>query len=84
MITTEESLKLLKELHDQVEIRHDKVVNAVSERDKRYKKTEIQPLYAAGNITKMKAVEKHFENAEKQAISSQCRWHYRHDARTHP
>jgi hypothetical protein len=65
--TTKEALELLKDLHSQIEVRHDKVVAAVAERDKRYKKTEIQPLYAAGNISKMKAVEKHFENAEKQA-----------------
>lgn len=65
--TTKEALEVLKELHTAAEIRHEKVAFAVSERDKRYKKTEIQPLYAAGNITKMKAVEKHFEAAEKQA-----------------
>ncbi|KAJ4301235.1 hypothetical protein N0V90_003326 [Kalmusia sp. IMI 367209] len=63
----EDCLKLLEELNEQIEQRHEKVVEAVAERDKRYKKTEIQPLYAAGNITKMKTVEKHFANAEKQA-----------------
>lgn len=67
--TTEESLKLLGRLHEHIEARHDKVVQAVSERDKRYKKTEVQPLYAAGNIAKMKNVEKHFDNAEKQAMA---------------
>ncbi len=66
--TVGESVKLLKELHEQMEIRHDIVALAVAERDKRYKKTEIQPLYAAGNISKMKNMEKNFENAEKQAI----------------
>ncbi|KAH7077275.1 hypothetical protein FB567DRAFT_572294 [Paraphoma chrysanthemicola] len=65
---TEACLELLQDLHDRILDRQDHVVAAVAERDKRYKKTEIQPLYAAGNITKMKAVEKHFENAEKQAI----------------
>jgi hypothetical protein len=68
IVGTEESLKLLKQVHDSIEARHEKVVLAVAERDKRYKKTEIQPLYAAGNISKMKNVEKHFENAEKQAV----------------
>ncbi|PSN65552.1 hypothetical protein BS50DRAFT_575528 [Corynespora cassiicola Philippines] len=66
--TTRECLELLKSLHDMIELRHEKVVQAVAERDKRYKKTEVQPLYAAGNITKMKTVERHFENAEKQAV----------------
>ncbi|KAF2684843.1 hypothetical protein K458DRAFT_431126 [Lentithecium fluviatile CBS 122367] len=68
VVSTIESLKLLKELHGLIEARHEKVVLAVAERDRRYKKTEIQPLYAAGNISKMKNVEKHFENAEKQAV----------------
>ncbi|KAL5389786.1 hypothetical protein DPSP01_002276 [Paraphaeosphaeria sporulosa] len=64
----EECLKLLEELFEKIEKRHDKVVEAVAERDKRYKKTEIQPLYAAGNIVKMKQVEAHFANAEKDAV----------------
>ena len=68
VVSTAEALNLLKQLHDSIEVRHEKVVLAVSERDKRYKKTEVQPLYAAGNISKMKTVEKHFENAEKQAV----------------
>lgn len=67
--TTQESLRLLQQIHEQIEVRHEKVVTVVAERDKKYKKTEVAPLYAAGNITKMKAVEKHFENAERQAVS---------------
>lgn len=66
--TTQACLELLVELHEQIEKTHDQVVHAVAERDKRYKKTEIQPLYAARNIAKMKSVEKHFEQAEREAI----------------
>ncbi|KAJ4352696.1 hypothetical protein N0V95_004021 [Ascochyta clinopodiicola] len=66
--TTRACLELLVELHEQIEKTHEQVVQAVAERDKRYKKTEIQPLFAAGNIAKMKTVEKHFEQAEKQAV----------------
>lgn len=66
--STKDCLELLKDLHERIEVKHEKVVHAVAERDKRYKKTEIQPLYAAGNITKMKSVERHFENAEKQSV----------------
>ena len=66
--STQASLELLQEVHKCILTRQDAVVAAVAERDKRYKKTETAPLYAAGNITKMKAVEKHFENAEKQAL----------------
>ncbi|KAH7131949.1 hypothetical protein B0J11DRAFT_480799 [Dendryphion nanum] len=62
------NLELLRTINSFIEIRHEIVVNTVAERDRRYKKTEIQPLYAAGNITKMKTVEKHFENAEKAAV----------------
>jgi hypothetical protein len=66
--TTKACLELLVELHEHIEKSHEQVVQAVAERDKRYKKTEIQPLYSAGNIAKMKLVEKHFEQAEKQAV----------------
>ncbi|KAF2259833.1 hypothetical protein CC78DRAFT_536807 [Lojkania enalia] len=66
--STKEAIVLLKDLHELVELRHDKVVQAVAERDKRYKKTEIQPLYAKGEVKKMKSVERHFENAERQAV----------------
>ncbi|KAF2003432.1 hypothetical protein P154DRAFT_520041 [Amniculicola lignicola CBS 123094] len=67
-IPATDCLSLLQELHGLAETRHDLIVRAVAERDKRYKKTEIQPLYAAGNIAKMKSMEKHFEAAEKQAV----------------
>ncbi|KAF2112506.1 hypothetical protein BDV96DRAFT_550736 [Lophiotrema nucula] len=66
--STKDSLDTLRDLRTVLEVRYDKVVSAVAERDKRYKKTELQPLYARGDIKKMKSVEKHFENAEKQAI----------------
>ncbi|KAH7401992.1 hypothetical protein DE146DRAFT_787730 [Phaeosphaeria sp. MPI-PUGE-AT-0046c] len=66
-LSTQHSLGLLRDVHTAILTRQDRIVTAVAERDKRYKKTEIQPLYAAGNITKMKTVEKHFENAEKQS-----------------
>ncbi|KAF1845736.1 uncharacterized protein K460DRAFT_355514 [Cucurbitaria berberidis CBS 394.84] len=65
--STKDCLELLKGLHEQIEKRHEGVVRVVAERDKRYKKTQIQPLYAAGDIAKMKSVERHFEDAEKQS-----------------
>ncbi|KAL5416076.1 hypothetical protein PMIN03_002322 [Paraphaeosphaeria minitans] len=64
----EECLKLLETLFEEIEQRYEKVVEAVAERDKRYKKTEIQPLYVAGNIAKMKQIEARFANAEKEAV----------------
>ena len=66
--STKDCFELLKDIHEQVEKRHDDVVQLVTERDRRYKKTETQPLYAAGNISQMKTVEKHYDNAEKQAV----------------
>ncbi|RMZ73952.1 Zn(II)2Cys6 transcription factor [Pyrenophora seminiperda CCB06] len=66
--STKDSLELLKDVHKQVEKRHESVAQLIANRDKRYKKMEIQPLYAAGNISKMKTREKQFEDAEKQAV----------------
>lgn len=67
--TTKSCLELLIELHEQIEKTHDQVVQAIAERDKRYKKTEIQPAYNAGDKAKLKTMEKHFEQAEKQAVA---------------
>ncbi|KAF1914987.1 hypothetical protein BDU57DRAFT_596802 [Ampelomyces quisqualis] len=66
-LSTLASLSLLQDVHNAILERQDRVVAVVAERDKRYKKTEIQPLYAAGNISQMKIVAKHFDTAEKQA-----------------
>jgi hypothetical protein len=61
------TLTFLQDIHAAILARHASVVTAVADRDKRYKKTETQPLYAAGNIPKMRTVEQHFDAAEKQA-----------------
>lgn len=66
-LSTLASLELLQDVHNTILNRQEGVVLVVAERDKRYKKTEIQPLYARGDIPKMKTVEKHFDNAEEQA-----------------
>lgn len=65
--STKACLELLIDLHEQIEKNHDLVVQAIAERDKRYKKTEVQPAYNAGDKAKLKTMEKHFEQAEKQA-----------------
>lgn len=62
-----ELLEGLLELRKYIEVRHEKVQAAVIERDRRFKKTVIQPLYTSGNIGKMKSMEKHFEESEKKA-----------------
>ncbi|MCJ1227378.1 hypothetical protein MMC12_004033 [Toensbergia leucococca] len=60
-------------LHQKLEIRHQKAFEAVLERDRRLKKTEVSPWYALGNIIKVKQLEKQFEVAEKKAILEYCR-----------
>lgn len=59
-------------LHQKVEIRHQKAFEAVLERDRRLKKTEISPWYTLSNISKVKQLEKQFEDAEKRAIIEYC------------
>lgn len=65
-----ELLEGLLELRKYIETRHEKVQGAIIERDRRFKKTVIQPLYASGNIGKMKSMEKHFEGSEKKTYVS--------------
>lgn len=65
-------------LHQKLEVRHQKAFEAVLERDRRLKKTEISPWYALGNVTKVKQLEKQFDHAEKNAIVEFC---YQRDAR---
>ena len=59
-------------LHQKLEIRHQKAFEAVLERDRRMKKTEISPWYTLSNIPKVKQLEKKFEDAEKKAIIEYC------------
>ena len=59
-------------LHQKLEIRHQKAFEAVLERDRRLKKTEISPWYTLSNIQKVKQLEKQFEDAEKNSIIEYC------------
>jgi len=59
-------------LHQKLEIRHQKAFEAVLERDRRLKKTEMTPWYTLSNIAKVKQLEKQFEDAEKKAIIEYC------------
>ena len=60
-------MEVFLDLHTKIEFRHSRVLDAIIDRNKRYKRTVVQPLYAAGNITKMKQMEKHFDESEKKA-----------------
>ena len=66
------TMDLFLTLHQKLEIRYQKAFEAVLERDRRLKKTEISPWYTLSNITKVKQLEKQFEDAEKKAIIEYC------------
>ena len=66
------TMSSLLALHQKLEIRHQKAFEAVLERDRRLKKTEISPWYTLSNIAKVKQLEKQFEDAEKKAIIEYC------------
>ena len=66
------TMSLFLTLHQKLEIRYQKAFEAVLERDRRLKKTEISPWYTLSNITKVKQLEKQFEDAEKKAIIEYC------------
>ena len=65
-------MSALLALHQKLEVRHQKAFEAVLERDRRLKKTEISAWYTLGNISKVKELEKKFEGAEKNALVAYC------------
>ena len=67
------AMDLLLSLYQKLAIRNQKAFEAVLERDRRLKKTEVAPWYALGNIAQVKQLEKRFEDAEKLAILDFCR-----------
>ena len=66
------AMDVMLTLHQKLNIRHQKAFEAVLERDRRLKKTEVAPWYTLGNIAKVKQLEKQFEDAEKKAILDFC------------
>jgi hypothetical protein len=62
-----DSLTLLLTVYEALEARHEEIHKAVMERDRRYKRTQTKPLYARGDITRMKTVERGFEMNERKA-----------------
>ena len=67
------AMDILLVLYQKLMVRHQKAFEAVLERDRRLKKTEVAPWYALGAIEKVKRIEKRFEDAEKKAILEFCR-----------
>lgn len=60
-------------LHQRLGIRHHKAFEAVFERDRRLKKTDVARWYALGDSQKVKKTEKRFEESEKDNILNFCR-----------
>lgn len=65
-------MSALLALHQKLEVRHQKAFEAVLERDRRLKRTEISAWYTLGNVSKVKELEKQFEVAEKNALVAYC------------
>ena len=67
------AMEILLVLYQKLMVRHQKAFEAVLERDRRLKKTEVAPWYALGSIEKVKRIERRFEDAERKAILEFCR-----------
>ena len=67
------AMDILLALYQKLMIRHQKAFEAVLERDRRIKKTEVAPWHAIGSADKVRRIEKRFEDAEKKAILEFCR-----------
>lgn len=63
---------VLLAVHQKLEVRHQKAFEAVLERDRRLKKTELSAWYTVGNVSKVKELEKKFECAEKDSLVAYC------------
>ncbi|KAI9808268.1 MAG: hypothetical protein M1825_004725 [Sarcosagium campestre] len=61
------------EIDRKVEVRQAKVVEAIAERDKKCKASVLRPLYKATNVAKMKEMEKHFDEAERNSALDAAR-----------
>ena len=67
------TMSALLTLHQKLEMRHQKAFEAVLERDRKLKKTEMSPWYTLANVAKVKQLEKQFEHAERKAIVDYCK-----------
>lgn len=56
-----------------LEVRHRKVVEAVLEKERRFRKAQLAPLYTEGKITEMKKLEKQFDLQERELILEAAR-----------
>ena len=62
-----DAMDMLLKIHAAIEERHGEVNRCVAERDRRFKRTQISPLYRRGQIADMKRMEKGFEANERRA-----------------
>ncbi|KAF2196022.1 hypothetical protein GQ43DRAFT_282955 [Delitschia confertaspora ATCC 74209] len=66
--TTLQCIEMLREIHELVELRQDSMVDMIREKERRFKRSQIQPLYARGDIKQMKTLERNFEGKEKESV----------------
>jgi hypothetical protein len=66
-VEVSEAMGMLLRIHAAVEERHREVIKAVAERDKRFKRTQTNPLYRRSQFEEMKRLEKGFEANDRRA-----------------
>jgi hypothetical protein len=67
-----EIVDLYLELHRRIELRHEKVLEAILRRDRRYRDSVLRPLRLAGRTAKGREYEAHFVEAEKKTRLGAC------------
>ena len=66
-------LNLVLQYYRAIEMRYARINEAVVDRDRRYKKTVLATLYVAGEVQKVKAEEKFFDEKERKTVAAAAR-----------
>lgn len=67
-----ELLEGLLELRKHIEARHEEVQEAIIERDRRFKRSVFQLLFASGDVAMVKSTERYFEVTDGETYASNC------------
>ena len=65
-------IDLLLHLHRRIENRHDKVLQVILERDQRFQRAMLYPLYSSNETSKLHEYEKHFQEAATKTRLEAC------------
>lgn len=66
-------VEVLLELHTHIEVRHEKVLQAISKRDRKYQEAMLRPLYSSKDRgSNMREFELHFEAAARKTKLDAC------------